>query len=136
MHVDATLVPLRPGLVLTNPDRHCYQIDLFKNAGWDVVTAAPPTLPEDWPLYMSSRWLCMNVLILDPKRIIVERQEEPTQALFKDLGFDVVPVDFRHVYTFGGSFHCVTCDIRRDSKLEEYGFTDPELEEEEAVEKP
>jgi glycine amidinotransferase len=125
MHIDATFVPLRPGLVLTNPDRPCYQIDIFKKAGWDVVTAVQPTLPDNWPLYMSSKWLCMNILILDPKRVIVEKHEEPMHKFFKDLGFEVIPVAFRHVYTFGGSFHCVTCDIRRDSQLEEYGFDNP-----------
>lgn len=125
MHVDATLVPLRPGLVLSNPDRPCRQIDLFTNAGWEVVTAEQPTLPDDWPLYMSSKWLSMNILILDPKRVIVERQEEPMARLFQSLGFETIPVDFRHVYTFGGSFHCVTCDIRRRCEMEEYGFGEP-----------
>jgi len=62
---------------------------------------------------------------IDPKRVIVEKHEEPMHKFFKDLGFEVIPVAFRHVYTFGGSFHCVTCDIRRDSQLEEYGFDNP-----------
>ncbi|MEG4169317.1 MAG: NarL family transcriptional regulator [Microcoleus sp.] len=125
IHIDATFVPLRPGLVLTNPDRPCYQIDIFKKAGWDVVTAVQPTIPDNYPLYSSGPWLSMNILILDPKRVIVEKQEEPMHKLFKDLGFEVIPVAFRHVYSFGGSFHCVTCDIRRDSQLEDYGFDNP-----------
>jgi glycine amidinotransferase len=122
MHVDATFLPLRPGLVLANPDRPCHQLPLFERAGWRVVQAAPPSLPDDWPLYMSSRWLCMNVLVLDPRRVVVEAHEEPTQALLRSLGFEVIPVPFRHVYTFGGSFHCVTCDVRRAGTLREYGF--------------
>ncbi len=126
MHVDATLVPLRPGLLLANPDRPCYQLDLFRRAGWDIEQAALPSLPKDWPLYMSSRWLCMNILVLDPQRIIVEKHEEPMQKLFRDLGFTVIPVSFRHVYTFGGSFHCVTCDVRRRGELQSYGFEEPD----------
>lgn len=122
MHIDATMVPLRPGLLLANPDRPCRDLHLFKDAGWDVVAAADPTLPDDWPLYMSSKWLCMNILVLDPRRVIVERQEAPTRRLLKDLGFTVINVDFRHVYTFGGSFHCTTCDVRRSGGLESYGF--------------
>jgi glycine amidinotransferase len=31
-----------------------------------------------------------------------------------------VPVDFRHVYSFGGSFHCVTLDVRRRGSLQRY----------------
>ncbi|MCD8542713.1 MAG: amidinotransferase [Gammaproteobacteria bacterium] len=120
MHIDATFVPLRPGLILINPDRPCLQAQQFKDAGWDLVKAAAPCLPSDWPLYLSSKWLCMNILLLDTKRVVVERQEELNIKLFKSLGFEVIPVDFRHVYSFGGSFHCVTCDIRRDSRLEDF----------------
>ncbi|MEG4270253.1 MULTISPECIES: NarL family transcriptional regulator [unclassified Microcoleus] len=130
MHIDASLVPLRPGLALVNPARRCIQTELFKKAGWELVDAAPSTLPDNWPMYMCSSWVCMNILSLDPETIFVEKQEEPMQKLLKDLGFKVIPVDFRHVYTFGGSFHCVTCDVRRDGQLEEYGFTEP-LEEDE-----
>ena len=128
MHIDATLVPLRPGLLLANPDRPCKHTPIFRNAGWEVVTAPAPSLPDDWPLYMSSKWLSMNILVLDPERVIVERQEEPTRRLLKDLGFTVIGVDFRHVYTFGGSFHCTTCDVRRKGCLESYGF--PESDDE------
>lgn len=122
MHIDATFVPLKPGLILANPDRPCYQIENFKKAGWDIIKAAQPSLPDNWPLYLSSKWLCMNILLLDQQRVIVEKQELPTQKLFKRLGYKVIPVDFRHVYTFGGSFHCVTCDVRRTGKLEDYNL--------------
>lgn len=130
MHIDASLVPLRPGLALVNPARPCIQTELFKKAGWELVDAAPSTLPDNWPMYMCSSWVCMNILSLDPETIVVEKQEEPMQKLLKDLGFKVIPVDFRHVYTFGGSFHCVTCDVRRDGQLEEYGFAEPFEEDE------
>lgn len=130
MHIDASLVPLRPGLALVNPARPCIQTELFKKAGWELVDAAPSTLPDNWPMYMCSSWVCMNILSLDPETIFVEKQEEPMQKLLKDLGFKVIPVDFRHVYTFGGSFHCVTCDVRRDGQLEEYGFAEPFEEDE------
>jgi glycine amidinotransferase len=124
LHIDASLVPLKPGIALVNPSRPCIQEEIFRKAGWDLINAASPTLPKNWPMYMCSSWISMNILSLDQERIVVESQEEPTQKLLQDLGFKVIPIDFRHVYTFGGSFHCVTCDVRRDSKLEEYGFSD------------
>lgn len=124
MHMDASFVPLRPGLALVNPERPCYQSELFKKAGWDLIEAAQPTTPDSWKLPIASKWISMNLLSLDTERIVVERLEEPTQKLLKDLGFEVILVDFRHVYTFGGSFHCVTTDIRRDSQLEDYGFSE------------
>ncbi|NWF57802.1 MAG: amidinotransferase [Fischerella sp.] len=125
MHIDASLVPLRPGLALINPDRPPVQSELFKKAGWDLVEAALPTTPDYWKLPIASKWISMNLLSLDTERVIVERQEEPTQKLLKDLGFKVIPVNFRNFYTFGGSFHCATCDIRRTGQLEEYGFSHP-----------
>lgn len=124
MHIDASLVPLKPGIALINPSRPPYNPEFFKEAGWDLVETALPTTPDSWNLPIASKWVSMNLLMLDTERVIVERQEEPTQKLLQDLGFKVIPVDFRHVYTFGGSFHCTTCDIRRDSQLEEYGFSD------------
>lgn len=130
MHIDASLVPLKPGLALINPDRPPERTELFNKAGWDLIEAAPPTTPGSWQLPIASKWISMNLLSLDTERVIVERQEEPTQKLLRDLGFKVIPVDFRHMYTFGGSFHCATCDVRRNSQLEEYGFAAPsEVEE-------
>lgn len=122
MHIDASFVPLRPGLMLYNPDRPCYQAELFKKAGWELIEAPRPTIPDDWPLYMTSKWLSINLISLDAERVVVESHEEPLIKLFKNLGLNVIKVDFRHVYPFGGSFHCVTCDVRREGGLEEYGF--------------
>jgi glycine amidinotransferase len=124
MHIDASLVPIRPGLALINPKRppHPQYAQLFKKAGWDLIEAACPTTPDTWKLPIASKWISMNILSLDPQRIVVESQEEPTHRQLRDLGFETIPVDFRYFYTFGGSFHCATCDIRRESQLESYGF--------------
>ena len=52
--------------------------------------------------------------------MVCEAHEEPTIKSFEKWGFDVVKVPFRNFLPFGGSFHCATCDIRRDSKPESY----------------
>jgi len=118
MHVDATLVPLCPGKLLVNRERLPKLPAMFK--GWDILDAPQPTLPSDWPLHLSSAWVSINVLSLDQKRVIVERQEEPLISQLRDWGFQPILVDFRHVMTFGGSFHCVTCDVRRKGQLQSY----------------
>lgn len=110
MHIDATICPLAPGTLLVNPERYVPS-GLF--AGWDVIEAPKPTLPSDWPMYFCSPWVSMNLLSLDERTVVVERQEEPLIELLTEHGFRCVPVDFRHVYSFGGSFHCVTLDVRR-----------------------
>ena len=46
MHIDATFNIIGPGLVLSNPDRPCHQIDMFKKAGWKVVHPPTPLIPD------------------------------------------------------------------------------------------
>jgi glycine amidinotransferase len=110
MHIDATIMPLAPGKLLVNPERYVPN-ELFQD--WEIFEAPKPALPSDWPMYFCSPWVSMNVISLDENTVIVERHEEPMIDALGAWGFDVLPVDFRHVYTFGGSFHCVTLDMRR-----------------------
>ena len=81
MHIDATFNIIGPGLVLSNPDRPCDQIDMFYKAGWTVVKPPTPLMPDGHPLWMSSKWLSMNVLMLDPKRVVVDKNEVTTQKV-------------------------------------------------------
>ncbi|XP_071951021.1 glycine amidinotransferase, mitochondrial-like [Antedon mediterranea] len=120
MHIDASLCLLKPGLVLVNPDRPCYQIDVFKKAGWDVVEAPRPTTPRDHTMWFSSTWLSMNVLMLDHNRVVVDVNEIPTQKLFEKLGLECIKVDLRFASSLGGGSHCWTCDVRRNGSLESY----------------
>ncbi|WP_349017322.1 glycine amidinotransferase [Streptomyces solicavernae] len=123
-HIDCTFIPLRPGLILTNPDRpiHSDERPLFTENGWQLVDAPEPMLSNtDMPKHcQSSKWLSMNVLSISPTKIICEAQEKPLQDLLHDLGFEVFPVPFRNVFEYGGSLHCATWDIRRDGGPEDY----------------
>jgi len=118
MHIDATLLPVAPGKLLVNPERVPEVPRLFK--GWDVMQAPPPVLPDSHPLYMTSKWINMNILMLDPQRAVVERQDEPMIDALRAFGVTPVPCDFRHFNSFGGSFHCATLDVRRRGTLESY----------------
>lgn len=40
----------------------------------------------DHPLWMSSKWLSMNVLMLDEKRVMVDANETSIQKMFEKLG--------------------------------------------------
>lgn len=117
MHIDATIIPLAAGKLLVNPDRFVPS-ELFRD--WEILEAPRPTLPPDWPMYFCSSWLSMNVLSLDESTVFVERQEEPLIEALTAWGFRCIPLDFRHVYSFGGSFHCVTLDVRRQGGIERY----------------
>ena len=122
-HIDCTFVPLRPGLVLTNPERPLRARDarLFLDSGWEFVDAPQPTLTNnEMPRYcQSSKWLSMNVLSLSPTTVICEEHEWPLHKLLTQLGFEVLTVPFRNVFEFGGSLHCATCDIRRQGTCQD-----------------
>ena len=77
-HIDATFNLISPGLAIINPERPCDQIDMFEKAGWRVVEVPFPVVPDSHPLWMSSKWLSMNILMLDEKRVVVDKNETPT----------------------------------------------------------
>ena len=118
MHIDATFVPLAPGKLLVNPEKLAKVPEMFKH--WDVFYAPPPCTPVEHPMYMSSRWLSMNVLSLDEKRVMIEKGEETLIRDLKQWGFEPIPCNFRNFYSFGGSFHCATLDVRRQGILQSY----------------
>ncbi|XP_077052961.1 glycine amidinotransferase, mitochondrial-like [Siphateles boraxobius] len=120
MHIDATFNIIGPGLVLSNPDRPCRQIDMFKKAGWTVATPPTPLIPDNHPLWMSSKWLSMNVLMLDEKRVMVDANEMTIQKMFENLGINTIKVSIRHANSLGGGFHCWTTDVRRRGSLQSY----------------
>ena len=73
MHIDATFYPLAPGKLLINPERVHTLPEIFKKSGWDILTCPAPVLPKSLPMYNCSRWICMNVIMLDAQRVIVSR---------------------------------------------------------------
>ena len=123
MHIDATFVPVRPGLAISNRQRvplTPQMVELFKKNDWQVVECTEAAHAEKPPLSFCSVWLSMNILVLDPKTICVEASETKQMEQFDKLGFNVIPVPFWEVSAFGGGLHCATADVYREGKLEDY----------------
>jgi glycine amidinotransferase len=118
MHIDATFMPLAPGKLLLNRDRIKKIPGMFKT--WDIFYVPQPCLADNHTLYMTSKWINMNVLMLDHERVIVEKGEESMIKLLKNHGLKPIPCGFTHFNTFGGSFHCATLDTRRRGGLQSY----------------
>jgi glycine amidinotransferase len=121
-HIDTTLVPVRPGLVLVNPERPCTDnsLDLFTSNDWQIVPAPPSVRSGRSPARDVSNWISMNILMLDERTVVVERDEKPMINLMRSLGCEVIACSFDLVYAFGGGFHCCTADIRREGVLRSY----------------
>lgn len=123
LHIDATWVPLRPGLVLHNGERPAEPelVKYFEINDWEVVEAVPPvSWKHQMRLSFCTPWLAVNMLNLDPGTLCVEAEEVRLADQLVGLGFEIVPVPFRAVAPFGGGLHCATVDIERDGVLEDY----------------
>ena len=122
IHIDATFTPLRPGLIINNPQRRLpnEQRKIFHINGWEIIDSAQPAHKNPPPLCYSSVWLSMNVLMLDPNTVCVEASEVYQMEQFDKLGFEVLPVPFRDAYPFGGGLHCATADVYRESECKDY----------------
>lgn len=122
-HIDTTLVPLRPGLAMLNPDRppRSNVTELFTRSGWKLITPPPSVragLPA--PARDVSNWISLNLLVLDERTVIVESAEDPLAQLLAYHEFEVLRVPFDKVYKFGGGLHCCTVDLRREGDLRSY----------------
>ncbi len=122
IHIDATFVPLRPGLVMNNPKRPlpAEQRKIFEANDWEIIDAAQPANDKPPPLCYSSVWLSMNVLVVNHQTVIVEASEVHQMDQLDKLQFEVIPMPFRDAYPFGGGLHCATADVFREGKCEDY----------------
>lgn len=123
MHIDVAALPLGPGKLLINPE----YIDADRLPSvfdkWDILVAPEPDPITDPILARASfceRWLNMNLLMLDEKRIIVDPHHVGTMRALERWGFEPIPCAFMHYAVFGGAFHCATLDVRRRGSLESY----------------
>jgi glycine amidinotransferase len=118
IHINCTFVPLRPGLILNNPNRKVLpeHKKLFDINDWEIIEAAKPAHDTPPPLCYTSVWLSINVRVLDLKTVCEVHQMEQLDK----LGFEIVLVPFRDAHPFGGGLHCATTDVYRDGNCEDY----------------
>jgi glycine amidinotransferase/scyllo-inosamine-4-phosphate amidinotransferase 1 len=113
VHIDSTIVPLREGLVLLNGHRvnesNCPRV--FDN--WQKIYATDVVAQGFYNYPYASKWIALNMLVLDPHTVIVDRHQTQLIQILEQHKFDVVPLELRHSRTLGGGFHCVTLDTRR-----------------------
>lgn len=120
-HVDTTIAPLRPGLVLLNPERvnENNLPEMFRS--WDKIWC-PELVDLDYhgSFSVNSIWIGMNLLSVRPDLVIADRRQTDLIKLLETKKIDVLPLSITHARTFGGGFHCATLDIRRTGTLETY----------------
>lgn len=121
-HFDSTVIPLRPGLVLLNGLR-CTENNyplIFKN--WDKIFFTDIVSTDTDDNGISSNSIGLNLLSLNENTVIVDKNQKPLIKILKQHRIDSIPLQLRHARTLGGGFHCVTLDLHREGKLEQYEF--------------
>jgi len=113
VHIDSTVVPLREGLVLLNGNRvnesNCPRV--FDN--WQKIYVSDVVEQGFYQYPYASKWIALNMLVLDPHTIIVDRHQTHLIKTLEQHRFTVIPLELRHSRTLGGGFHCVTLDTWR-----------------------
>lgn len=115
VHIDSTIVPLREGTVLLNASRvnkdNCPRAFDY----WEKIWVTDDMIvPQDFYQYpYASKWIAMNMLVVDPETVIVDAAQTHLINLLKSKGFNTVPLTLSHSRTLGGGFHCVTLDTER-----------------------
>jgi scyllo-inosamine-4-phosphate amidinotransferase 1 len=119
VHIDSTIVPLREGLVMVNASRVSME-DNLPNVfdSWDVIWATEDDIVEQgfYQYPYASKWIALNMLVVDPYTVIVDRHQRKLINTLESHNFTVVPLELRHSRTLGGGFHCVTLDLVRQTQ--------------------
>ena len=121
-HFDSTVVPLRPGLVLLNGhrcDKDNYP-SIFEK--WDKIFFTDIVDQGSENSAIASSAIGLNILSINEHTVIVDKNQKPLIKEVKKWGIDSIPLQLRHAKTLGGGFHCVTLDLHREGKLEQYDY--------------
>jgi len=116
VHIDSTIVPLREGLVLVNASR--VNMDNLPRVfdDWEVVWATDVVAQDFYQYPYASKWIALNMLVVDPSTVIVDRNQTNLIRMLELYKFTVIPLELRHSRTLGGGFHCVTLDLIRQTQ--------------------
>lgn len=132
-HIDCSFTMVHPGLLVLNPRMPVYNqevIELFKRNDWEIVQAVEATYEYNIDVSLitggtkgglyGKQCLYMNTLALGPNTICVEAHETDFMEQLDKMGIEVLPVPYEKLVPYGGSLHCTTLDIYRESQLADY----------------
>lgn len=115
VHIDSTIVPLREGLVMVNASRvNIHNLPQVFN-DWEVVWVDDVIEQSFYQYPYASKWIALNMLVVDPHTVIVDKHQTNLIDLLENFNFTVMPLELRHSRTLGGGFHCVTLDLIREA---------------------
>lgn len=113
VHIDSTIVPLREGLVMLNGSRVTEATVPKCLQSWEKIWVTDVVAQGFYQYPYASKWIAMNMLVVDPNTVIVDKHQQELISTLENHKFTVIPLELRHSRTLGGGFHCVTLDVLR-----------------------
>jgi hypothetical protein len=109
---------VRPFLDLKEKNKGKWWIPGFEY-DQDVVDVVETWLGH-WTGYVEETVFDVNMLIVDPKNVIVFNYNKTVFDALDRYGITPHIVPFRHRYFWDGGIHCVTSDIHREGTMQDY----------------
>jgi hypothetical protein len=75
---------------------------------------------DEWVGQVSETVFDVNILIVDPKNIVVSTHNDQVEAACARHGIEVNVVPFRHKYFWDCGIHCITNDLHREGTMQSY----------------
>lgn len=100
---------------------------VFNLIGNAMALVFPPALHHSSIEYLEKRYrlveiskneqfnLAANMLSLSPETVISDRRHARVNAVLRDLGLEVIELDYSEVTKTGGAFRCATCPLVRNA---------------------
>lgn len=85
----------------------------------DVVNTVETWL-NHWTGYVEETVFDVNMLIIDPKNVMVFNYNEKVFRALERYGITAHVVPFRHRYFWDGGIHCVTSDLHRSGAMQDF----------------
>ena len=73
-----------------------------------------------WVGYVEETVFDVNILVIDEHNVICNNENDKVFEAFKRYGITPHVCNFRHRYFWDGGIHCITQDLNREGKLQDY----------------
>lgn len=78
------------------------------------------TWMTDWVGYVEETVFDVNMLIIDPKNVLVFNENDRVFEALARYGITPHVINFRHRYFWDGGIHCITLDLDRDGVMQDF----------------
>jgi hypothetical protein len=109
---------VKPFLDLKRKNKGKWWIPGFEN-DQNVIDVVETWLSH-WTGYVEETVFDVNMLIINPKNIIVFNYNKQVFDALERYGITPHVVPFRHRYFWDGGIHCVTSDLHREGTMQDY----------------